>query len=138
MGKPDESSEQGGTSISVVLLTISQVIIVCIFPPLVILDDLDGDFVVLVFGVSAIFYMLADPLFLYVPLINEETKCVMLDNRLKIAAIVLRSCGDLRYVQRIYVRIKDGLQSHSLKKIAMRVAIDIVSILPVPQVREGF
>ncbi|KAK9942875.1 hypothetical protein M0R45_008519 [Rubus argutus] len=126
--------KQGGTSISVVLLTI----IVCIFPPLVPVDDLDDDFAALAFGLSAIFYMLADPLFLYALLINEETKCVMLDNRLKIAAIVLRSFGDLRYVQRIYRRIKDGLQSYSLKKIAMRVAIDTVSILPVPQVREGF
>ncbi|KAK9912785.1 hypothetical protein M0R45_036627 [Rubus argutus] len=105
------------------------------------------------FGLSAIFFLFLDPLFLYVPLINEDIKCVMLDNKLKIAAIVLRSFGDLRYVVKIYVCIKRGLQNNdkektsrvdgrqkfpSLKEIAMSVAIDTVSILPVPHVRDAF
>ncbi|KAK9912786.1 hypothetical protein M0R45_036628 [Rubus argutus] len=105
------------------------------------------------FGVSAIFYAFLDPLFMYVPFINEETKCVMLDNRLKIAAIILRLFGDLRYVVRIIYRIKEGRQKYNylkrnriggtkddqqysdfLKKIVMSVANDAVCILPVPQV----
>ncbi|KAK9912779.1 hypothetical protein M0R45_036621 [Rubus argutus] len=134
-----------------------------IFPPVTLgnlgtLDDWDdwddwGDMDDLWFGVSAIFYAFLDPLFMYVPFINEETKCVMLDNRLKIAAIILRLFGDLRYVVRIIYRIKEGRQKYNylkrnriggtkddqqysdfLKKIVMSVANDAVCILPVPQV----
>lgn len=102
--------------------------IILIFP----LDPRDPD----MFAVSSIFHVLLDPLLLYVPLINEDNKCVMVDHRLKIAAIVLRSFGDVRYLVRIILRIKDGWRaSHSLYKIAMSNAIDTVSILPIPQVR---
>jgi hypothetical protein len=41
------------------------------------------------FGVAAMLYMFVDALFLYVPLINDDTKCVMLENGVKISAIVL-------------------------------------------------
>lgn len=104
--------------------------VILIFP----IKPLKPDF----FAVSSIFQMLLDPLFLYVPIINEDIKCVMLDHRLKIAALVLRSYGDVRYVVRIIIRIKKGLQeSHSLKKIAITIAMDTVSLLPIPQVRES-
>ncbi|KAK9912778.1 hypothetical protein M0R45_036620 [Rubus argutus] len=76
-----------------------------------------------------------DALFLYVPLINEDTKCVMLDNRLMIAAIILRSVGDLIYVRRIYLRIKH--EWHHCKdgwREWMGIAKKTICILPVPQV----
>ncbi|KAL6138723.1 hypothetical protein ACLB2K_064002 [Fragaria x ananassa] len=87
-------------------------------------------------GGASIIHMLLDPLFLYVPLINEDIKCVMVDNRLKIAALVLRSVSDLRYQVRIIVRTKqDGKRDfQSLKKIAKSTAVDTVSHLPIPQV----
>lgn len=88
---------------------------------------------------ASIIHMLLDPLFLYVPLINEDIKCVTVDNRLKIAALVLRSVSDLRYLVRIIVRIKDGERGfQSLKKIAKSTAVDTVSLLPIPQVRPSF
>nr|XP_011466567.1 PREDICTED: uncharacterized protein LOC105352120 [Fragaria vesca subsp. vesca] len=70
-------------------------------------------------------YLLLDVLFLYVPLINEETKRLTLDKR------VFRSVGDSRYLIRIYVRIKDGWgKSPALGKL-LGLA---VCVLPVPQV----
>ncbi|XP_068318420.1 cyclic nucleotide-gated ion channel 1-like [Pyrus communis] len=42
--------------------------------------------------------MLVDPLFLYVPIINENIKCLALDEKLKKTVIVLRSFTDLPYV----------------------------------------
>jgi hypothetical protein len=108
-------------------------------------NDIPDDVADFIFGISAIISVFLDPLFMYVPLINEDTKCVMLDYRLKIAAIVFRLFGDIKYVFRIYFRIKRGLQesrrrqeSHSLMKIPMSVANDMVCILPIPQVREPF
>lgn len=104
--------------------------VILIFP----IKPLKADF----FAVSSIFQMLLDPLLLYVPLINEDIKCVKLDHRLMIAAIVLRTYGDVRYLVRIIIRIKKGLQeSQSLKKIAITIAMDTVSLLPIPQVRES-
>ncbi|KAL6145985.1 hypothetical protein ACLB2K_056668 [Fragaria x ananassa] len=84
---------------------------------------------------ASMIHILLDPLFLYVPLINEDIKCVTVDNRLKIAALVLRSVSDLRYLLGIIVRIKDGERDlQSLKKIAKSTAVDTVSLLPIPQV----
>ncbi|XP_048429603.1 cyclic nucleotide-gated ion channel 1-like [Pyrus x bretschneideri] len=42
--------------------------------------------------------LLVDPLFLFVPIINENIKCLALDEKLKKTAIVLRSFTDLPYV----------------------------------------
>lgn len=90
------------------------------------------------FGLSSIFHVLVDPLLLYVPLINEDNKCVMLDHILMIAVLVLRSYGDVRYLVRIILRIKVGRRaSHSVYKIVMTNAIDTVSILPIPKARSS-
>ncbi|PRQ43271.1 hypothetical protein RchiOBHm_Chr3g0466651 [Rosa chinensis] len=72
-----------------------------VFPPLQLLDDSNHDG--LLFAVSSMLYLLLDPLFLYAPLINENTKCLVLDNRVKIAALFFRSLGDVRYLIRIYL-----------------------------------
>lgn len=102
-----------------------------LFAILIFPDPLDP----FVFGISSIFHVLVDPLLLYVPLINEDNKCVMLDQRLKIAALVLRSYGDVRYLVRIILRIKkEWPASHSLYKIAITNAMDTVSLVPIPQV----
>ncbi|PRQ32954.1 hypothetical protein RchiOBHm_Chr5g0052111 [Rosa chinensis] len=106
-------------------------IIMVIFPPLQLLDHSAHDGIL---GVSCMLYLFLDPLFLYAPLINEQTKCVVFDNRVKIAALVLRSLGDVCHLIRIYLHIKDGWwKSPSLGK-KLRLANDTVSILPIPQV----
>ena len=58
--------------------------------------------IVLVIAVST------DPLFLYVPILNEKKKCLEMDKELKIVALVLRSATDLYYVVRIIREIRDG------------------------------
>ncbi|XP_004305207.1 PREDICTED: cyclic nucleotide-gated ion channel 1-like [Fragaria vesca subsp. vesca] len=100
-----------------------------IIPPLqILLDNSSRDGI---FFLSSMLYLLLDVLFLYVPLINEEAKCLTLDKRVKIAALVFRSVGDSRYLIRIYVRIKDGwVKSPPLRKL-LGLA---VCVLPIPQV----
>ncbi|PRQ43252.1 putative potassium channel, voltage-dependent, EAG/ELK/ERG [Rosa chinensis] len=81
---------------------------------------------------SSFISMLLDPLFLYIPLIKEETKCLMLDKKLMIAALILRIVTDLRYVMKIGSKIKKWRGSP--KEIAGSIATDVVAILPIPQV----
>ncbi|XP_062017555.1 cyclic nucleotide-gated ion channel 1-like isoform X2 [Rosa rugosa] len=102
-----------------------------LFPPLQLLDNSGHDGI---FGVSCMLYLFLDPLFLYAPLINEQTKCVVLDNRVKIAALVLRSFGDVCHLIRIYLGIKDGWGKFPSLRKKLRLANDMVSILPIPQV----
>lgn len=86
--------------------------------------------------ISDIVGVALDPLLLYIPIINEDTKCLALDNPLKIVVIIFRSLSDLRYILRILRTIKAGLRGGSRKQIAMRLAIEIVAILPIPHVRK--
>ncbi|KAM5560113.1 hypothetical protein ABKV19_021326 [Rosa sericea] len=102
-----------------------------VFPPLQLLDNSGRDGIL---GVSCMLYLFLDPLFMYAPLIDEDNKCLMLHNRVKIAALVLRSVGDVRHLIRIYLHIKDGWGKSSSLKKKLRLANDTVSILPIPQV----
>ncbi|KAL6138738.1 hypothetical protein ACLB2K_064017 [Fragaria x ananassa] len=81
---------------------------------------------------SSFISMLLDPLFLYIPLINEERKCLMLDKKLMTAALILRIVTDLRYV--IKIGSKTIKCRRCPKKIAGSIATDVVAILPIPQV----
>ncbi|KAL6145999.1 hypothetical protein ACLB2K_056682 [Fragaria x ananassa] len=80
---------------------------------------------------SSFISMLLDPLFLYIPLINEERKCLMLDKKLMTAALILRIVTDLRYVMKI--GSKTIKCRRCPKKIAGSIATDVVAILPIPQ-----
>ncbi|XP_004305200.1 PREDICTED: cyclic nucleotide-gated ion channel 1-like [Fragaria vesca subsp. vesca] len=85
---------------------------------------------------SSFISMLLDPLFLYIPLINEERKCLMLDKKLMTAALILRIVTDLRYVMKI--GSKTIKCRRCPKKIAGSIATDVVAILPIPQVLGTF
>lgn len=105
-----------------------------------------GNLISLTLCVIAIFL---DPLFFYIPVINDDKKCLRLDKQLGIAASVLRSVFDFFYI--IYIMIFKLLRyvfaSSSLiykevdcKKIAGKhlfhfFLIDLLAILPLPQVR---
>ncbi|KAM5560139.1 hypothetical protein ABKV19_021343 [Rosa sericea] len=80
---------------------------------------------------SSFISMLLDPLFLCIPLINEKTKCLVLDRKLMIAALILRVVTDLRYVVKIGSKIKKWWRRSS-KKIG--ITSNVVAILPIPQV----
>ncbi|CAL9007912.1 unnamed protein product, partial [Prunus brigantina] len=102
-----------------------------------------------------------DPLFLYVPMMKDDIKCLQSDRNLKIAALLLRSFTDLFYLFDIIIQIytsdnfSDSMDDeysgrhHNSKTRFWRkcfvtvaktiwgsyhVLIDILAILPLPQV----
>ncbi|CAN6568684.1 unnamed protein product [Malus baccata var. baccata] len=102
-----------------------------------------------------------DALFLYIPILKDDIKCLMLDSKLKIAVLLLRSIIDFFHLMDIIIRIYrsekySGLInepnhrqhrmnfSFVLKFCVRRIAkaiwlskdilIDIVVLLPLPQV----
>ena len=105
-----------------------------------------------IFLLSCVISVLLDPLFFYLPVINEDKKCIGLDKKLWITAIVLRSVTDIIYLMHIIFQFRTGFINKEREKlgkglntdaweIAMRYLgryflIDILAILPIPQVRE--
>lgn len=110
----------------------------------------------LIFLLSCLIAVSVDPLFFYLPVINEDRKCLTLDNRLKITATCLRSVLDFISFADIILRFicpftkEDAPDQHhgqtNLVKDAWPIAkrylfsryflIDILAILPAPQVRD--
>ncbi|PNX92099.1 cyclic nucleotide-gated ion channel 1-like protein [Trifolium pratense] len=91
-----------------------------------------------------------DPLFFYIPEIDDKRKCLNLNGTLKITASVLRTFFDLFYILRIVFQFRTGFIAPSSRvfgrgepvddpfAIAKRYLsshfiIDILSILPLPQ-----
>lgn len=116
---------------AVVIIGIVIMVIIYLLFTLLFADDINTFLISSFIGVSL------DPLFLYIPLIDENTKCLMLDNGLKKIALILRTITDFRYILRIFRTIKGGFQESSkIMKIVMNLVIDVVAVLPIPQVRE--
>ncbi|PRQ60443.1 putative potassium channel, voltage-dependent, EAG/ELK/ERG [Rosa chinensis] len=115
------------------------------------------------FVASCVFAVSFDPLFFYTPVINEKKKCVYFDTRLKVIALVLRLLTDHFYIADIIMRILISILKTKSSKasgvttqaeapnskgknvfaIAKRawekanrsyILIDILAILPIPQV----
>jgi cyclic nucleotide gated channel len=110
------------------------------------------------FVISCVFAVSFDPLFFYIPIIDEKNKCLMFDTRLKAIALGLRLLSDLLYIADIIMRIlisipktqdQEAPNSKAKKSfedvlaIAKRVwaktnrsyiLIDIFAVLPIPQV----
>ncbi|XP_048325807.2 cyclic nucleotide-gated ion channel 1 isoform X1 [Ziziphus jujuba] len=107
-----------------------------------------------VFLVSCVIAITLDPLFLYVPYINERKKCLEMDQTLKIVALVLRCCTDISYLIYIIFHTRNGFQRKAARALATAqksgfigkaeaiswripwslMLIDIPAILPLPQV----
>jgi hypothetical protein len=100
------------------------------------------------FGIAILF---VDPLFFYIPVINQDAKCLKLDIKLMITAICLRFVFDMIYGGNIFFgyisRIngqtgldQNGRQPRQIIKRYLRTyfLIDVLAILPIPQVRETF
>ena len=107
------------------------------------------------FIVSCVIAVSLDPLFFYLHVINEDRKCLTLDRKLKIIAICLRSITDLIYLLNIILQflcpyIDEVARKRGETKVIMDAwliakryllsyfLIDILAILPLPQVRETF
>ncbi|XP_068314860.1 cyclic nucleotide-gated ion channel 1-like [Pyrus communis] len=114
-----------------------------------------------IFVSSCLCAVLLDPLFLYVPILKDDIKCLMLDPKLKIVVLLLRSLIDFFYLMDIIIQIYRSENYSSLinelnprqhwlnfnfvlKSCVPRIAktiwasydilIDIVALLPLPQV----
>ncbi|CAL9007911.1 unnamed protein product [Prunus brigantina] len=115
-----------------------------------------------IFVASCLFAVLLDPLFLYVPMMRDEIKCLLYDRNLKIAALLLRSVTDLFYILDIIFQIYASPNYSDVMGLYRRIRlycskirfwrkyfvptiaktilgsydilIDIMAILPLPQV----
>lgn len=104
-----------------------------------------------IFVLSCIIAISLDPLFFYIPVIKGDRFCLDLDMEMEFVACVLRSLIDLFYIFHILLQFRTGFIAPSSrifgrgelvedsKAIAKRYIfsyfiIDILSILPLPQV----
>ena len=107
------------------------------------------------FVLSCVVAVSLDPLFFYVPVINDEKKCLSLDKKMEITATVLRSFSDIFYIIHIIFQFHTGFIAPSSRvfgrgvlvedgwEIAKRYLtsyflIDILAVLPLPQVSQFF
>ncbi|PRQ49288.1 putative potassium channel, voltage-dependent, ELK [Rosa chinensis] len=118
--------------------------------------------------ISCVIAVSVDPLFFYLPIINEEIKCLGVDKNLRTAALLLRAITDIAFVLNIFYQIKDVIENVQSRaksinsnsknngegkqvpqskqdarirfaKIARKmpwlsITIDILAVLPIPQV----
>ncbi|XP_028077585.1 cyclic nucleotide-gated ion channel 1-like [Camellia sinensis] len=104
-----------------------------------------------IFVLSCVLAVSLDPLFFYIPVIDDDKKCLGLDKKLEITAIVLRFFTDIFYILHIIFQFRTGFIAPSsrvfgrgvLVKDAWAIAkrylssyliIDIFAVLPLPQV----
>ena len=100
--------------------------------------------------------LFVDPLFLYIPVINQDHKCLFLDERLIIIVICFRSIFDLIYVAYIILGFRCAYKDKEVGCISGRTVfvtdawkiikgylwsynflVDILAILPITQVIKG-
>ncbi|GFS32169.1 cyclic nucleotide gated channel 1 [Actinidia rufa] len=104
-----------------------------------------------IFVLSCVLAVSVDPLFFYIPVIDEDKKCLGLDTKLQVTAIVLRFFTDIFYIIHIIFQFRTGFVAPSsrvfgrgvLVKDAWEIAkrylssyflVDILAVLPLPQV----
>ncbi|KAJ6748824.1 CYCLIC NUCLEOTIDE-GATED ION CHANNEL-LIKE PROTEIN [Salix purpurea] len=104
-----------------------------------------------IFVLSCLIAVSLDPLFFYVPVIDDGKKCLSVDSKMEITASVLRSFTDIFYMLHIIFHFRTGFIAPSSLEfergvlvedtwaIAKRYLssyflIDILSVLPLPQV----
>ncbi|KAK6936712.1 Ion transport domain [Dillenia turbinata] len=104
-----------------------------------------------IFVLSCILAVSLDPLFFYIPIIEDSRKCLSLDRKLEITASVLRCLTDIFYIIHIIFQFRTGFiappsrvfgrgvlveDSWAIAKryVSSYFLIDILAILPLPQV----
>ncbi|KAK9225811.1 hypothetical protein WN943_010856 [Citrus x changshan-huyou] len=98
----------------------------------------------LIFFILGVIAISVDPLFFYIPVVNDDKKCLRLDKALGTTIIAIRSVLDLFYIIYIILRLRiSSLLAGNLHKTVRESAIkyfmgfftiDLVAILPLPQV----
>ncbi|XP_047157964.1 cyclic nucleotide-gated ion channel 1-like isoform X1 [Vigna umbellata] len=103
-----------------------------------------------IFVITSVMAISVDPLFFYIPVIDDSKKCLDLDGTLKITASVLRTFFDLLYILHIVFQFRTGFIAPSsrvfgrgelvddpsaivMKYLSSYFTIDILSIIPLPQ-----
>ncbi|KAA0048896.1 cyclic nucleotide-gated ion channel 1-like [Cucumis melo var. makuwa] len=103
-----------------------------------------------IFVVSCVIAVAADPLFFYIPVFNRQHQCLTTDRPLMIIACILRSFIDIFYLLHIIFEFRTGFLPSSLPEpgsaelirgladiakryLSSNFTIDILSILPLPQ-----
>lgn len=106
-----------------------------------------------IFVLSCVIAVSLDPLFFYVPVINDKKNCLGRDDTMEITSSVLRSFTDIFYLLHIVFQFRTGFIAPSSRvfgrgvlvddawAIAKRYMtsyflIDILAVLPLPQVTE--
>ncbi|KAG7973673.1 hypothetical protein I3843_06G009000 [Carya illinoinensis] len=84
------------------------------------------------FLVVCVVAIAVDPIFFFLPVIKEATKCIAIDTTLKIIGICVRSFLDLIALGDLVARKKEYIKPPHMK--CSDYVINILSILPVPQV----
>jgi cyclic nucleotide gated channel len=104
-----------------------------------------------IFVLSCIFAVSVDPLFLYIPVINDQNSCWYLDRKLEITASFLRSVTDIFYILHMIFQFWTGFITSSSTTFGRGVLvgdkyaiakrylstyfwIDVCAVLPIPQV----
>nr|GMD64898.1 cyclic nucleotide-gated ion channel 1 [Ipomoea batatas] len=104
-----------------------------------------------IFVIACILAAIVDPLFFYIPVVDDQNKCLGLDRTLEITACILRSVIDFFYIFHIILQFRTGFVPPSSRvfgrgelivdpsAIAKRYFfsyffIDILAVLPLPQV----
>lgn len=105
-----------------------------------------------IFVLSCVIALSLDPLFFYIPVIDDDKKCLGQDKKLEKVASVLRSFTDIFYVIHIIFQFRTGFIAPSSRVfgrgdlvedswliakryISSYFLIDILAVLPLPQVR---
>lgn len=108
-----------------------------------------------IFVLSCIIAVSVDPLFFYVPVVNDDKKCLALDEKMETTACVLRSFTDIFYIIHIIFQFRTGFiapssrvfgrgvlveDSQAIAKRYLRsyFLIDVLAVLPLPQVSKPF
>ncbi|XP_065868302.1 cyclic nucleotide-gated ion channel 1 [Euphorbia lathyris] len=104
-----------------------------------------------IFVLSCVLAVSLDPLFFYVPVIDDEMKCLDLDKKMEITASVLRWFTDIFYIIHIIFQFRTGFIAPSSrvfgrgvlvedtwaiakKYLSSYLLVDILAVLPLPQV----
>lgn len=85
----------------------------------------------IVLVISCVIAVSLDPLFFYIPTINEEEKCLEMDTKLRTVSLVLRSFTDIIFILDILEQIS---KASTIAEIWWSLATDFLCILPAPQV----
>ncbi|PRQ55444.1 putative potassium channel, voltage-dependent, EAG/ELK/ERG [Rosa chinensis] len=92
--------------------------------------------------------LLVDPLFFYIPFIDEKRKCIGMDKKLRDVVLALRSLTDLAFALHTDAQIRDltdvpsdpfdfeyeDIVYRGLKWISQDIIIEVLPILPIQQV----